>query len=220
VFWLFFAALAASQPTSAAAVPGPPGKPVVVNPDWVQKPDGATVERYYPAYPWGAGVEGRATIECVVTVEGTTADCKVISEDPRGAGFGEAVISMATTFRFRPKTIDGKPVGGAKVVVPIKFATQALPKTDIDRLRTCAGWWQTLMESKPFDRDDTFDFAAFEIQRLQFVQIEVWLKRTPSQILGDLDAAAAEAKASPPSADVIDACRARVAKAIAATGAR
>jgi hypothetical protein len=43
-------------------------------------------------------------------------------EDPRGLGFGKATLQMAPLFRMKPKTVGGKPVAGAMVTIPVKFA--------------------------------------------------------------------------------------------------
>ena len=54
-------------------------------------------------------------MSCSVTVQGTLTACSVVSEDPDGLGFGDALIRMSKTFKMRPKQTDGRPVEGGKV---------------------------------------------------------------------------------------------------------
>jgi TonB family protein len=68
------------------------------------------------------GIEGKATISCFVTLEGALRDCTVKSEEPEGVGFGEAALAMATLFKMRPATRDGKPMASVlPIIIPIRF---------------------------------------------------------------------------------------------------
>jgi len=58
-------------------------------------------------------------MRCAITPEGTLRDCVVIEELPAGWGFGEAIVRMARLFQLNPKTVDGRPVEGAVVTIPI-----------------------------------------------------------------------------------------------------
>jgi TonB family protein len=112
-------ALSATVIGVAAAQAGP--AKVIQRPDWVQKPTGDDVERFYPAKAKAEYVSGRATIICDVTAEGRLIDCEVVRESPQGYGFGEAAVSLGAIFRMSPKLIDGQPVDGGVVTVPIIF---------------------------------------------------------------------------------------------------
>jgi TonB family protein len=94
---------------------------VIQHPDWVQKPTGDDVARFYPSRAREEYVSGRATIVCDVTAEGALADCKVLRESPAGYGFGEAAVSLGPIFRMSPKRVDGKSVDGGIVTIPIVF---------------------------------------------------------------------------------------------------
>ncbi len=92
---------------------------IVGNPDWLRMPDQEAMEQYFPADAKGA--EGRTRMECVVSTRGLLDNCTLDEETPAGHGFGAAALSMSSIFLMRPMTVDGLPVGGAKVTIPIHF---------------------------------------------------------------------------------------------------
>jgi TonB family protein len=131
--------LAASSPTVAdrpktdtASVDDAPAAPearagsiVITQPDWVRRPDAEDLERYYPERAQRMNVEGRASISCTVDASGTLQNCSVSNENPSDQGFGDAALQMSKLFKLRPKTLDGVPVDGGKITIPINFS---LPK--------------------------------------------------------------------------------------------
>lgn len=100
---------------------GPHGGGVITSPDWLRKPSAQDLSRVVPARAAKEGRNGQATIACRVNLEGGVYDCAVVEEDPAGYGFGEAALAMSSSFAMRPMSLDGKPVAGAVVRIPIRW---------------------------------------------------------------------------------------------------
>lgn len=80
----------------------------------------------FPADARAKGVGGVVKMECVVTADGRLSDCMINSECPAGLGFGDATLKSAPYFKMRPQTVDGRPVGGGKVIIPMAWKVAGL----------------------------------------------------------------------------------------------
>ncbi len=65
---------------------------------------------------------GRATLVCRIGLDQRLQACAVREETPRGQGFGDAALSLAPLYRFRPPVRDGRPVEGHEIVVGVEFS--------------------------------------------------------------------------------------------------
>lgn len=123
--WLAMTAPATADPQSQAPAleprPDLPVEDVVTNPQWTKLPDADELAEYYPMLPRLLGLPGKARIGCEVTEAGTLSNCVAMSEIPAGFGFAYAALQMSAHFQMTPRTVDGKPVGGARVFIPIRF---------------------------------------------------------------------------------------------------
>jgi TonB family protein len=111
----------AGPSTSQDRVTDLPVEGVVTAPDWIAKPTGEQLANVFPVVAQALNVGGKAEINCKVTIQGDVADCQVVAETPVGMGFGVAALSLAPYFKMRPKMVDGAPVGGAGVNIPVQF---------------------------------------------------------------------------------------------------
>jgi protein TonB len=110
-----------TTPTGPGEITAPA---VIRNPAWLSKPTAAQMERVYPHRAAEDGIGGRVELRCAVTVGGTLTGCAVASETPAGAGFGAAAMKLTKYFRMSPRTVDGRPVEGALVNIPLRFSAE------------------------------------------------------------------------------------------------
>jgi protein TonB len=101
--------------------PPTPAPRTIANPDWLRRPSGEDVARFYPERALRLEVPGRALLQCMVTAKGTVTGCAVQSEDPMGYGFGAAALNLSKLFQMKPRMEDGQAVEGATVKIPIAF---------------------------------------------------------------------------------------------------
>jgi protein TonB len=120
MFSILMAALAQVAPLAGEPEASAPRE--IADPDWRRVKSPGSPLRYYPEKAQRAGVEGAATISCIVNASGLLHDCTVVEETPADYGFGEAAIKMSVLFRMRPLTKSGQKVDGGAVRLPIRFA--------------------------------------------------------------------------------------------------
>jgi beta-lactamase regulating signal transducer with metallopeptidase domain len=95
-----------------------------VKPDWLSRPTGADLVRFYPAKALAQELTGIAVMRCRVQRTGALSACAVIREAPRGAGFGDATLQMAPLFKMKPIGLNARPVDGGIIKIPVKFQLQ------------------------------------------------------------------------------------------------
>jgi protein TonB len=110
-----------SSSDGSAASPPAPHVARIQAPTWIRLPTGDDLASVYPerARQWGVG--GLVRLRCRVTADGFLESCNVLDEAPSGKGFGAAALRLASKFRMTSKASDGEPVGGAVVIIPIRF---------------------------------------------------------------------------------------------------
>jgi TonB family protein len=93
----------------------------VAKPAWLSRPNGADLSRFYPPEAVALRLDGMAVMQCRVGQTGELSGCAILREGPRGVGFGNAVLQMAPLFQMKPMSLNGKPVAGGIVRIPVKF---------------------------------------------------------------------------------------------------
>lgn len=110
-------------------------------PDWARRPTPQELMAVYPNGVIERGGAGKATMSCEVAANGALRDCKVVSEEPEGQGWGLAALALAPQFLMHPPTKDGKPVAGATVRIPVNWSRYTPSQTSTSRkLLTYAVW--------------------------------------------------------------------------------
>ncbi|MGH7021160.1 MAG: energy transducer TonB [Brevundimonas sp.] len=103
-------------PPPPPAPPAPPKPSVITNPSWARQPRGE-----YPSRAEQRGIEsGTVVLNCAVQANGQATDCRVESEDPTGAGFGQEAIRAMRSARLTPREVDGA-AQGARVRYTMRF---------------------------------------------------------------------------------------------------
>jgi TonB family protein len=115
-------------PPDTPNTPSPQGSvSVVTNPDWLRRPSPADLEHYYPPEARRQNLAGLVRLHCRITEAGSLENCRVITEQPPGAGFGAGALKLIPLFQMKPTTLRGESVAGASVTIPVVFGT--LPDT-------------------------------------------------------------------------------------------
>ena len=77
------------------------------------------LERYYPRRALRMNMQGSATLDCRVAVDGWL-NCTVLSETPSDWGFGEAALRIAREYRMVPAMRNGEAIE-ARYVMRVPF---------------------------------------------------------------------------------------------------
>jgi TonB family protein len=97
---------------------------VVTRPAILAVPTFEQVKSAYPVRALSDSVEGVAVIECRVTKAGALTACRPLGERPDGYGFGAAALDLAADFKLQPGQVDGVPIDGAAVRLPVQFTLE------------------------------------------------------------------------------------------------
>ena len=76
--------------------------PLIDDPQWVERPSPAQINRLYPLAAASANQSGIAHVACVARWDGALEDCRLLSETPGGLDFGAATLAAARHHRLAP----------------------------------------------------------------------------------------------------------------------
>ncbi|MGH6992870.1 MAG: energy transducer TonB, partial [Caulobacteraceae bacterium] len=117
---MFIALLAAA---AAACAPAPQGG-VVRQPAFLSAPSTADLLAAIPASAAQDGISGEADLACRADEAGYLTDCRVVSEEPAGMGFGEAALTLSPRYRLAPVSEAGVRVACREVEIPVQFSLE------------------------------------------------------------------------------------------------
>lgn len=101
--------------------PGRGGTPPMI----LRGPTTAEILSVVPPEARRARQAGRASINCLVRLDQRLEDCRVVTETPRGFGFGEAGLRAAGFFRYRPPgDSSGRALEGQRATITVFFGRQ------------------------------------------------------------------------------------------------
>ncbi|WP_372785769.1 energy transducer TonB [Phenylobacterium sp.] len=89
-------------------------------PNWLRKPTPSDLMSVWPKDAWAHGQGGKATIDCLVSLQGALFDCRAVSEAPDGSHFAGAALTLTPQLLMAPAVIGGKP-RVAPVMIPFNF---------------------------------------------------------------------------------------------------
>ncbi|MEJ8405642.1 energy transducer TonB, partial [Brevundimonas vesicularis] len=92
-------------PPPPPAPPAPPRPSTITNVQWSRQPRPTADD--FPARALEREISGSATVECTARSNGSPANCRVVSEEPAGMGFGRAAIRVVQRGQLSPRTVDG-----------------------------------------------------------------------------------------------------------------
>lgn len=101
-------------------------EPVVGKPNWAVLPTSEAISASLAKAPGAAG-GGRVAIKCAVEQTGSLSGCSVVREEPSGVGLGAAALSLVDDFRLSTWSMEGLPVVGGVVTIPIRYEFGAAP---------------------------------------------------------------------------------------------
>lgn len=102
--------------------PAGPPKTQDIEPQWTRMLTTAGAARVFPTAARAARVyTGLGRVDCAGTASGALTDCRVVTEEPAGLGFGEAAVAAAGQIAMNPWTAAGEPVEGRRITIPIQL---------------------------------------------------------------------------------------------------
>jgi TonB family protein len=113
---------------------------IVLDPPWNRVPTQAELDAVWPKGAAGLPF-GQAALRCVLMKTGQLRSCDVISESPRGKGFGKAAQELSKLFLVNIGAADAKTFKDYKVDLPFRFRDPAAPEA---RKLTKPRWIRTL----------------------------------------------------------------------------
>lgn len=111
-----------SEPTGTSTLTS---TPVILDPPWTRVPTQAELNAAWPKGATGIS-SAQVALRCVLAKTGQLRSCDVISEEPRGKGFGRAAETLSKLFQVNVNPED-KQLRDYLVDLPFRFRDPTLP---------------------------------------------------------------------------------------------
>ena len=95
-------------------------RPMITQPAWVQRPTAEDMGLVTP-YLEHPPAEIRVLMVCRITPAGGLEACSIKDETPPGLGYGAAALALAPKFKMPDVDLEGRPVAGRTVQIPIMW---------------------------------------------------------------------------------------------------
>jgi hypothetical protein len=101
---------------------------LVMAPIWLSGVDPLVAPRLFPPEAAAQGLTtGRGVARCAIGADGALTACSPERGDPDGLGFSEAAVKLAGTMKMSLWSLDGAPVAGGVIHIPIRLNLKVPP---------------------------------------------------------------------------------------------
>jgi tetratricopeptide (TPR) repeat protein len=122
-FSLFAPGVEPSRRKPRSRMPKPEGVRADTKAEQIDNPDGRDGDALASYFGLDDSTAGTVVVECIISAEGRATDCHVASEEPPNVGLGEVGLLAMEDVRYRPPTLDGKPIGGLGLRYTLTYNT-------------------------------------------------------------------------------------------------
>jgi periplasmic protein TonB len=91
---------------------------------WLKTPSNIDMDLAYPRAAFRNGVSGSATLNCAAGDHGYLSDCRLLSENPAGAGFGLAAIRLSAKYQLAEHSKSGRAQRRVRISFALGFSTE------------------------------------------------------------------------------------------------
>lgn len=91
---------------------------------WLKTPGFIDMDLAYPRAAFRDGVSGSVLLNCAVDDHGHLADCRLLSENPAGAGFGLAAIRLSAKYQLAEHSKSGRAQRRVRISFALGFSAE------------------------------------------------------------------------------------------------
>ena len=108
-------------PSGIGGAENGPSYRMVTSLPWIAAPSAADLAKVYPRRAREKALSGHVVIRCALANDGTLKDCVTITQEPAGAGFGDAALSLAKAFKSPVGNLDKRVIATVRINLAIQF---------------------------------------------------------------------------------------------------